>query len=552
MAKKSHRSYSTTTRLRERNQELEKEIIEAKRLQDEFKRRLEFETLLSEISSEFTNLPSNEVDLKINKGLERVGKFLRVDRCNLSQLSAERKVARMLHSWAAHHIMPLPEYLLNSREFFPWLIDRMLDGKAVYYSTPEALPAEAAVDKQNLEKLGAKSEIIVPATVGGKTVGALSISTVKTHRTWSMEMVKSLQRLGEVFANALDRKEKDLQIQDALLKIKKLKNKLEADCIYLREEIDLEHSPNSMVGQSALYKQLLYKINQIAQTEITVLILGETGTGKELVARSIHAASARKDRPIVKVNCAALPANLIESELFGHERGAYTGATGRQVGRFELADGNTLFLDEIGELPLESQAKLLRVLQEGEFERLGSSKTVKVDARIIAATNRNLEQEVKKGRFRKDLWYRLNVFSIEVPPLRDRRDDITLLTNGFVEKFNKKLGKKITRIPLKVMKTLQNYHWPGNIRELENVIERAAVNSQTDRLTLMDHLEPSRHDDTDATPIKTLDAVMRSHIQRALKKTNWRIYGPKGAARMLGLNHSTLRYRMRKLGIQKP
>ncbi len=534
------------------NQQLETDIKEAKRLQTLLEKRLAFETLLSEISSEFTNLPASEVDRKIIDGLKRVGKFLGVDRCNLSQLSVERRVARMVHSWAEDHVQPLPENLTNSRKFFPWLIDRMLDGKVVQYSTPEELPEEAATDKENLKKFGAKSEIIVPVMAGGKTVGALSISTIKAHRTWPMEMVRSLQRLGEVFANSLDRKEKDLKIHNALSKIKKLKNQLEADCIYLREEIDMEHSPNHMIGQSELFKQLRYKINQIAKTDVTVLILGETGTGKELVARSIHAASSRKDRPIVKVNCAALPANLIESELFGHEKGAFTDAQERKAGRFELADGNTLFLDEIGELPLESQAKLLRVLQDGEFERLGSSQTLKVDVRIIAATNRNLEQESKEGRFRQDLWYRLNVFPIGVPPLRSRRDDIPLLTNWFVEKFNKKLGKTIKRIPLKLIKTLQNYHWPGNIRELENVIERASINTQHNKLTLMDHLETSQNANHESAPIQTLETVERVHITRALEKCNWRIYGPKGAALKLGLHHSTLRYRMRKLGIQKP
>lgn len=245
-----------------------------------------------------------------------------------------------------------------------------------------------------------------------------------------------------------------------------------------------------------------------------------------------------------------LPSSLVESELFGHEKGAFTSAQTRHVGRFELADGNTLFLDEIGELPLESQAKLLRVLQEGEFERLGSSQTIKVDVRIIAATNRILPEEVKKGRFRQDLWYRLNVYPITLPPLRERREDIPLLAKWLVNKFNRKMGRAINRIPAKVMNSLQAYHWPGNIRELENVIERAVINTQGPTLQLLDNLDPPLAGNMIKSPIATLEEVERQHIVQALEETKWRINGPKGAALLLGINPSTLRSRMRKLGIQ--
>ena len=255
---------------------------------------------------------------------------------------------------------------------------------------------------------------------------------------------------------------------------------------------------------------------------------------------------------MVKVNCAALPANLIESELFGHEKGAFTSAQARHVGRFELADGGTIFLDEIGELPLESQAKLLRVLQESEFERVGSSKTIKVDVRIIAATNRNLEEEVKKGRFRQDLWYRLNVFPITMPPLRERKEDIPLLVNWFVNKIGRKMGKTITRIPSNTMKVLQDYHWPGNVRELENVIERAAINTPGPSLQLLDNFDTSQGAGVTTAPVSTLEEAERNHIVQVLEETKWRVEGPKGAALILGLNPSTLHFRMRKLGIQRP
>jgi chemotaxis protein methyltransferase CheR len=258
----------------------------------------------------------------------------------------------------------------------------------------------------------------------------------------------------------------------------------------------------------------------------------------------------RKNRALVKVNCAALPSNLIESELFGHEKGAFTGSHSRHLGRFEVADGATIFLDEIGELPLELQSKLLRVIQDGEFERLGSSRTIKVDSRIIAATNRNLEEEVRKGRFRDDLWYRLNIFPITMPPLRDRMEDIPLLVDFYVKKISKRMGKTIEIIPASVMNTLQNYHWPGNVRELENVLERAVINSSGPKLRLVDELKKPFKDLS--TSQKTLEAVERDHIIRVLEQTQWKVSGKNSAAEILGLNRSTLRARMRKFDIRKP
>ena len=295
---------------------------------------------------------------------------------------------------------------------------------------------------------------------------------------------------------------------------------------------------------------MLYKVEQIAGSDTTVLVLGETGTGKELVARAIHGLSLRKNRALVKVNCAALPTNLIESELFGHEKGAFTGSHSRRLGRFEVANGATLFLDEIGELPLELQSKLLRVLQDGEFERLGSSHTVKVDVRIVAATNRNLEEEVRKGRFREDLLYRLNIFPITMPPLRDRMEDIPLLVDFYVKKISKRMGKTIELISAGVMNALQNYHWPGNVRELENVLERAVINSSGPKLRLVDELKkPSKGLSTSQ---KTLEAVERDYIVQTLEQTHWKVGGKNSAAEILGLDRSTLRARMRKLDIQKP
>jgi chemotaxis protein methyltransferase CheR len=335
----------------------------------------------------------------------------------------------------------------------------------------------------------------------------------------------------------------------ALAEIKKLRDQLEAERAYLQEEIKVEYNHEKIIGQSDGLKYVLYKIEQIASSNTTVLVLGETGTGKELVARAIHNLSLRKNRALIKVNCATLPANLIESELFGHEKGAFTGSQTRHLGRFEVANGATLFLDEIGELPIDLQAKLLRVIQDGEFERLGSSHTIKVDTRIIAATNRNLEEEVRKGNFREDLWYRLNIFPITMPPLRDRLDDIPLLVDFYVNKIGKRLGKNITHISEAVMQILQEYHWPGNIRELENVLERAVINSSGPKLRLADDLKKPCTEVY--TGPNTLEAVEKEHILRILEQTKWKVSGKGSASEILGLDRSTLRARMSKLNIEK-
>ncbi|MBF0203975.1 MAG: sigma 54-interacting transcriptional regulator [Desulfamplus sp.] len=350
--------------------------------------------------------------------------------------------------------------------------------------------------------------------------------------------------------NAEDARNEKHIAETALAEIAKVKEKLEAERAYLQEEIKLEYNHEAIIGQSNALKYVLYKIEQIASSDTIVLIMGETGTGKELVVRAIHSLSHRKNRAMVKVNCAALSPTVIESELFGHEKGSFTGSQARHLGRFEVSDGSTLFLDEIGELPPQLQSKLLRVVQEGEFERLGSSNTIKVDARIIVATNRNLEDEVRKGCFREDLWYRLNVFPITMPPLRDRKEDIPLLVDFYIKKISKRLGKKIEIIPENVMEDLQRYNWPGNIRELQNVLERGAINSSGGKLRLVDDLtKPSR---ASSSTKKTLEAVERDYIVQILEHTEWKVSGKNSATEILGLNRSTLRARMRKLGIIKP
>ena len=345
-----------------------------------------------------------------------------------------------------------------------------------------------------------------------------------------------------------ERKESEVALQTAHEELHQLKNQLEAENISLQQELQLDDKFGEIVGHSDAIKYVLFKIAQVAPTDSTVLITGETGTGKELAARAIHGTSSRKDRPLIKVNCGALSPTLIESELFGHEKGAFTGAVGRKQGRFELANGGTLFLDEIGELPPELQVKLLRVIQENEFERLGGSKTIKVDVRIIAATNRNLKLEVEQGTFREDLWYRLNVYPITMPPLRQRREDIPPLVEHFVNTYARKFGKTVSSVSPRTLQNLQDHSWPGNIRELANVIERAVIHSQGSVLQVIDNFESVA---SDSTSPQTLEEVERDYIIRTLENTGWRIEGRYGAARILGLNPSTLRTRMLKLGIQR-
>ncbi len=359
------------------------------------------------------------------------------------------------------------------------------------------------------------------------------------------------ERTAELTREILKHEQTEKKLRKALKDIERLKEQIESDYTYLREELKSEHKFEDIIGQSDPLKYVLFKIEQVATTDSSVLLLGETGTGKELIARAIHSMSQRKERPLVKVDCATLPPNLIESELFGREKGAYTGSQERQMGRFEFADGSTIFLDEIGELPLELQVKLLRVIQDGEFERLGSNHPIKVDVRIIAATNRNLEKEIAMGNFRKDLWYRLNVFPITLPPLRQRKEDIPLLVNEFVQRYSKKIGKDITKIPDSAMETLQRYPWPGNIRELQNVIERAVINTPGTLLQLADQLDSTVAVDSIPNPRRSLQEIERESILRVLEETSWRIEGAKGAADILGLNPSTLRGRMRKFGIRR-
>lgn len=409
-----------------------------------------------------------------------------------------------------------------------------------------------------LVDLGAQSYLGVPMLdQAARVIGHIAILDDKP-----MERDERAIDLVKIFAARaaaeLKRQRAETELQAALEQVQALQKKLEAENVYLREEIRKEHNFEEIVGNSPALLDVLRKVETVAPTDSTVLILGETGCGKELIARAIHNRSKRKSRPLVKVNCGAIPTGLVESELFGHMKGAFTGALERRTGRFELADGGTLFLDEISELPLETQVKLLRVLQEHEFEPLGSSRTIKVNVRIIAASNRDLEKAVQEGRFRADLFYRLNVLPMTLPPLRQRRSDIPLLTHFFVERFSRQFGKRITGVSQDTMEVLSGYSWPGNIRELQNVIERAVVLCPGMVLRLGKDLLPVTSSEPEAEPTaepvgsqNSLQNVEKSHILQVLRQTRGVIEGPNGAARILNLHPNTLRSRMKKLGIER-
>ncbi len=352
-----------------------------------------------------------------------------------------------------------------------------------------------------------------------------------------------------VFKDISERKKSERQLESALKQVEELKEQLQADNRYLMDEIQSQHNFSRIIGEGPALNQILTQIEHVAPTDASVLIQGESGTGKELIARSIHSASRRRDRPLVKVNCGAISPSLVESELFGHEKGSFTGALQRRIGRFELADGGTLFLDEVGELPVDIQVKLLRVIQEGELERLGSNQTLNVDVRIIAATNRNMQSMVDQGAFRSDLFYRLSVFPIQAVSLRQRKEDIPLLVKHILDRLNLRLGKQFTGVSDKGMHALLHYNWPGNIRELQNVLERAAIVGSPPTLNILDLPNSRQQKAVNSKPLLSLHEAEKSYIKKVLISVNGTIAGKEGAARILDLPPSTLRSKMKKLGI---
>ena len=519
-----------------------------KQAEQALKERLQFEQLLTDLSAAFISQSPDRTDDVIAGALKRLVDVLGHDRTSLAQFSNETEDASVIHCYASPGLEPFPRDVpLN--DYLPWYVGEVRRGKTLFLQRiPDDLPAEAVKEREVFLEQGLKSTVAIPLRVSGSVLGIMSFSFLGRYCEWSPEVVARLHIIGEVFANALNRKQSDEAIRTALAENEQLRERLELENVYLREQITLKHQHGRIIGKSRAIKKALSEAERVADTDTPVLLLGETGTGKELLAQSIHDMSDRSNQHMVIVNCASLPATLVESELFGRVAGAYTGAASAQVGRFTIADGSTLFLDEIGEFPIELQAKLLRVLEDGRFERLGSPETVTVNVRIIAATNRDLEQAMREGKFRADLYHRLNVFPICIPPLRERREDIPLLVWAFVEVLGRRMGKTIRSIPRRTMEQLQQYAWPGNVRELSNVIERAMILTTGDSLAV----EMPALDTGSPLSRMTLQEGMRAQIVRVLQDTGWRVRGSGGAAEILAIKPTTLEARMAKLGITRP
>lgn len=508
---------------------------------------LRFEQLVSRLSADFVNLAPADVDTAINGVLGEINEFFKSDFLNVIVTDPETGKMRVGHEWIAPHVEPEINFLgFELERDAPYIAQYLLRGDPLIINRISDFPDEAFNEIAIMQNLGLKSVLFVPFKIAHKLAGAVVINRLDKEVDWPAELIPTIQLLGEIIGNAMARKSSDLKLQAALNEIEQLKNQLEAENLVLQHEIDVLSPHAEIVGDSPVLMAVISQAQQVAPLDSIVLIQGETGSGKELIANLIHGASPRAHNKMVRVNCASLPATLIESELFGRDKGAYTGALSKQVGRFELADDSTIFLDEIGELPLELQAKLLRVLQDGEFERLGSTRTLKVHVRVIAATNRELATQVAEGNFREDLYYRLNVFPIVVPPLRERREDIPALVWSFVREYSETMGKSIDRISKSTMQRLQAYDWPGNIRELRNVVERSMILSRGGTLVVsLGEVESER------VAEQTLAEVNRRHILAVVKQTGWRIRGAGGAAQILGLNPSTLESRMKKMGIKR-
>jgi transcriptional regulator with GAF, ATPase, and Fis domain len=509
------------------------------------------EDLLLEVFDRLVGLPPDEIDKEIQPALGRVGTLLGVDRMILTELREDSALV-VRHSWAETGVVRIHEgSLVASR--LPRVFESIQQGRVVHIPDTTQLGQEWGLDREEFRRSGAKSHLSIPTAVGGALVGSLTLVRVREAKPWSEREIGRLELLARVFADAVSRRRSERQLRSAIAQVERMRARLEAENLYLRDEIEAEYGFENILGSSPGMERVLLVVEQVAPTDITVLIHGETGTGKELIARAIHRSSARNTRPLIKVNCAALPESLAESELFGHERGAFTGAVARRLGRFELADGGTLFLDEVGDLSSGVQAKLLRVLQDGEFERLGSSETRSTDVRVLAATSRDLPRAVQEGTYRADLFYRLSVVPIEIPPLRDRCEDIPALVWHFIERARARYGRRIKDVPVQVMEALEAYSWPGNVRELESIIERSIVLSQGGRLVLQALPFPDPSVDPSAgSRSEALEAVERAHIIRVLERCGWKVKGSGNAAERLGLHDSTLRGRMRKLGIERP
>ena len=511
--------------------------------------RLDFELLISEISSNLVHVLPDQIDSVIERSLQMILDYLQIDSAALfHEEESGSKRFILSHLRMRPGCGPQENPYLTS-DSFPWMTSQYLNGHETRYSRIDDLPEEAAVDKETLKRFGAKySAMAIPLMDGPRPYGIISLGIAK-EMVWPEALVQRMRLLAHVFSSALLRIKVEKELQKTLQEFGKAKAQLERENVYLREEMNVRNAPANIIYQSRCMTDVISKIQQVAPTNSSVLLIGETGTGKEMIASAVHQMSKRAGRTMVRVNCGAIPAALVESEMFGREKGAYTGALSRQIGRFEMAHESTIFLDEITELPMETQVKLLRVLQEKEIERLGNPKPIHVDVRIIAATNENLEKAVQQGKLREDLYYRINVFPIEIPPLRERRDDIPMLVWSFVDQFSAEFGKKVESISRKSMEALMEYYWPGNVRELRNAVERAMIVLNSLKLSID---IPKTYTSVPLPEVLTLREIEIRHIRKVLEGAAWKIRGKKGAAEILGLKPTTLETRMIKLGINRP
>jgi len=532
----------------------EKDILETSVTKTILAGRLRFQRFVAELSSRLLVVTDEQARSVMLKCLAQICSYVRAERGEISCFDQDGEYAFDKLFWGEHADTPL-ERLATGR--YPEIWHRIQQGIPFAIADVGSLKEDHPDDIRALSEFGIKSIAFVPLTIGGKHTGNCVFSNVLHCNEWSEQELIDLQVLCNLITSKLIQTGTRQLLDDALADVRNAKSRLEAENVYLREEIRSSHSFDELVGECDNLMRCMQQVERVALTSTPVLLQGETGTGKELIASAIHKHSDRRARAMVSVNCAALPANLIESELFGYEKGAFTGAASGKPGRFETADRGSLFLDEIGELPLELQSKLLRVLQSGEFERLGGVRTLKVDTRVIAATNLNLQAAVERGLFRADLYYRIGAFPITLPPLRERRSDIPLLAEHFVRKHAAALGKTIHAISGSMLEQLRRYDWPGNVRELEGIIQRALISSPGPVLELDQPLrsnfiipEPSSNDSyIQAVDLRTIE---REHITRVLEQTDWVVGGDTGAAIVLGLPASTLRSKMKKLGIGKP
>jgi len=525
------------------------DITSRQEKESKLREQLRFEALLASVSRSFVEVSADKIDNQIEGNLARIAEHFEVDRATLARFSPDATRLAITHSWAREGFAEMER--LDMMVAFPWYSGKLAAGDAVRVSQRADLP-EGSLEREYADRVGLHAAVSVPTSVAGSAVCVIAMGSLSQERQWCDDTVDRLRLLGEIFALALNRVSIESALREANAEIERLNERLRAENVYLREEIAGAEGFDEIIGESTVLRAALRRVEQVAVTDATVLVVGETGTGKELVAHAIHRKSERSSRPFITVNCSALPAPLIESELFGHEKGAFTGAHARQIGRFELADGGTIFLDEIGDLPIELQSKLLRVLQTGDFERLGSSSQRRVDVRVVAATHRDLERAVEEGRFRADLYYRLRVVPIHVPALRERSGDIPLLVWYFLSTKRVRLRKTIEEVPRRVMDAFLRYDWPGNVRELENVIERAMILSPDRTLTLEDALVSKHPPGNRKRSPSSLSDVERGHIVETLEACAWRINGSGNAAERLGLHPSTLRLRMKKLGVHRP